>query len=76
MWVSVFDMQNWTPPQLPTMVVSVFHANEVRPPQLPTMWVSVWETSVPPPKVLMVSDRKQLATPGKNYYSIPERRII
>ena len=65
MWVSVFDLQNWTPPQLPTMVVSVFHENEVRPPQLPTMWVSVWETSVPPPKVLMVSDRKQLAPPGK-----------
>ena len=60
MRVTVFGIKKWTPPQLPIMVVNVFHANEMRPPQLPSMVVSVWETSVPPSKVLMVSDTDQL----------------
>ena len=56
----LFDGYEGTPPQLPSSVVSVFDDYDVTPPQLPSIELSFLETSGPPPKVLMVSEKEKL----------------
>ena len=55
-----FNDYEGTPPQLPSSVVSIFNDYEVTPPQLLPTVLGVLETSGPPPKVLMVSEKEKL----------------